>query len=150
MIRLLRSNASSLICRTLPVLVLRTSSLLHPHRSTVTGSFVGKVDGVDEVQMIVTSADRVRPHVQTVTTYAADFDEIQTIELDADDVDEWQYAYTNVAETVYENQVNPLPLKNVLGTTGSEEGTPYLGASPYSGTSARCSGVYTCVAQRQS
>lgn len=73
-------------------------------------SFVGKVDGVDEVQMIVTSADRVRPHVQTVTTYAADFDEIQTIELDADDVDEWQYAYTNVAETVYENQVKSLPL----------------------------------------
>ena len=71
-------------------------------------SFVGKVDGVDEVQMIVTSADHVRPHVQTVTTYAADFDEIQTIELDADDVDEWQYAYTNVAETVYENQVNCL------------------------------------------
>lgn len=58
--------------------------------------------------MIVTSADRVRPHVQTVTTYAADFDEIQTIELDADDVDEWQYAFTNVAETVYENQVKPL------------------------------------------
>lgn len=55
--------------------------------------------------MIVTSADQVRPHVQTVTTYAADFDEVQTIELDADDVDEWQYAYTDVAETVYENQV---------------------------------------------
>lgn len=55
--------------------------------------------------MIVTSADQVRAHVQTVTTYAADFDEVQTFELDADDVDEWQYAFTNVAETVYENQV---------------------------------------------
>lgn len=55
--------------------------------------------------MIVTSADQVRPHIQTVTTYAADFDEVQKIELDADDVDEWQYAYTNVAKTVYESQV---------------------------------------------
>lgn len=60
---------------------------------------------MDEVQMIVTSADQVRPHMQTVTTYAADFDEVQTVELDADDVDEWQYAYTDVVETVYENQV---------------------------------------------
>lgn len=64
-----------------------------------------KVDGVDEVQMIVTSADQVRPHVQTVTTYAADFDEVQLIELDADDIDEWQYAYTDVERTVYESQV---------------------------------------------
>lgn len=56
--------------------------------------------------MIVTSADQVQPHVQTVTTYAADFDEVQTIELDADDVDEWQYAYTDVASTVYESQVS--------------------------------------------
>lgn len=64
-----------------------------------------KVNGVDEVQMIVTSADQVRAHVQTVTTYAADFDEVQKFELDANDVDEWQYAFTNVAETVYENQV---------------------------------------------
>lgn len=56
--------------------------------------------------MVVTSADQVRPHVQTVTTYAADFDEIQTIELDGDDVDEWQYAFTDVAETVYESQVH--------------------------------------------
>lgn len=55
--------------------------------------------------MIVTSADQVRPHVQTVTTYAADFDEVQLIELDADDVDEWQYAYTDVERTVYESQV---------------------------------------------
>ena len=64
------------------------------------------MDGVDEVQMIVTSADQVRPHVQTVTTYAADFDEVQTIELDADDIDEWQYVFTNVANTVYESQVH--------------------------------------------
>lgn len=70
---------------------------------------VSKVDGVDEVQMIVTSADRVRPHIQTVTTYAADFDEVQTIALDADDVDEWQYAYIDVARTVYESQVRRLP-----------------------------------------
>lgn len=55
--------------------------------------------------MIVTSADQVRPHVQTVTTYAADFDEVQTVELDADDVDERQFAYTDVAQTVYESQV---------------------------------------------
>lgn len=58
--------------------------------------FFLKVDGVDEVQMIVTSADRVVPHVQTVTTYAADFDEVQAIELDGDDIDEAQYAYTDV------------------------------------------------------
>lgn len=55
--------------------------------------------------MIVTSADEVRPHVQTVTTYAADFDEVQTIELDADDIDEKQYVYTDVSDTVYESQV---------------------------------------------
>lgn len=74
--------------------------------------FHQQVDGVDEVQMIVTSADRVQPHVQTVTTYAADFDEVQTIELDGDDVDEWQYAYTDVARTVYESQVRvPLASK---------------------------------------
>lgn len=53
----------------------------------------------------MTSADEVRPHVQTVTTYAADFDEVQLIELDADDVDEWQYVYTDVAQTIYESQV---------------------------------------------
>lgn len=63
------------------------------------------MDGVDEVQMITTTADEVRSHVQTVTTYGADFDEVQTIALDADDVDEWQYAFTNLEETVYESQV---------------------------------------------
>lgn len=62
---------------------------------------------MDEVQMIVTSADEVRPHVQTVTTYAADFDEVQTIELDADDIDEKQYVYTDVSNTIYESQVLP-------------------------------------------
>lgn len=56
--------------------------------------------------MIVTSADQVQPHVQTVTTYAADFDEVQTIELDGDDVNEWQYAFIDVASTVYESQVS--------------------------------------------
>lgn len=67
-----------------------------------------KVTGVDEVQMIVTSADRVVPHVQTVTTYASDFDEVQTIELDGDDTDEQQYVYTNVSPTptVAETQVS--------------------------------------------
>lgn len=70
--------------------------------------------------MIVTSADRVQPHVQTVTTYAADFDEVQTIALDADDVDEWQYAYIDVARTVYESQVRRLPW--VEGTTVSNSG----------------------------
>lgn len=56
--------------------------------------------------MIVTSADQVRPHIQTVTTYAADFDEVQKIELDADDIDEWQFVYTDVERTVYESQVS--------------------------------------------
>lgn len=55
--------------------------------------------------MIVTTADQVHPHIQTVTTYAADFDEVQQISLEADDVNEWQYAYTNVQQTVYESQV---------------------------------------------
>lgn len=56
--------------------------------------------------MIVTTADRVLPHVQTVTTYAADFDEVQTIELDGDDIDEWQYVYTDIPTTVTEVQVS--------------------------------------------
>lgn len=55
--------------------------------------------------MIVTSADKVLPHIQTVTTYAADYDEVQKIALDADDIDEWQYVYTDVDKTVYESQV---------------------------------------------
>lgn len=62
--------------------------------------------GVDEVQMITTSADHVRPHIQTVTTYAADFDEVQRIEIDADDIDEWQFAYTDIDRTIYESQVS--------------------------------------------
>lgn len=64
-----------------------------------------KVDGVDEVQMIVTSADRVLPHIQTVTTYADDFNEVQSIELDGDDVDEVQEVYTVVTDPVHEEQV---------------------------------------------
>lgn len=69
-----------------------------------------KVDGVDEVQMIVTSADRVLPHVQTVTTYASDFDEVQTIDVDGDDIDEWQYVSTDldVGDTATEVQVSQL------------------------------------------
>lgn len=67
-----------------------------------------KVDGVDEVQMVVTSADRVVPHVQTVTTYASDFDEVQTIELDGDDIDEVQYVHTHVNTPVTEVQVREL------------------------------------------
>lgn len=55
--------------------------------------------------MIVTSADRVVPHVQTVTTYASDFDEVQAIQLDADDIDELQFAFTNLLSTVTEEQV---------------------------------------------
>lgn len=66
------------------------------------------MDGVDEVQMIVTSADRVVPHVQTVTTYANDFNEVQTIALDGDDIDEIQYVHTEVADAVTEVQVREL------------------------------------------
>lgn len=68
--------------------------------------FIWKVTGVDEVQMIITSAENVRPHIQSVTTYAADFDEVQRIEIDADDVDEWQFAYTDIDRTIYESQVS--------------------------------------------
>lgn len=70
--------------------------------------------------MIVTSADQVQPHVQTVTTYAADFDEVQTIELDGDDLDEWQYAYTDVASTVYESQVSETGLRSLRSCFRSE------------------------------
>lgn len=58
--------------------------------------------------MIVTSADRVVPHVQTVTTYANDFNEVQTIALDGDDIDEIQYVHTEVANAVTEVQVRQL------------------------------------------
>ena len=58
--------------------------------------------------MIVTSADRVVPHVQTVTTYANDFNEVQTIELDGDDIDEVQYVHTEVTDAVTEVQVREL------------------------------------------
>ncbi len=61
-------------------------------------AYLLKVNGVDEVQMIVTSADRVLPHIQTVTTYASDFNEVQTIELDGDDVDEVQEVFTVVKD----------------------------------------------------
>ena len=60
--------------------------------------------------MIVTSADRVVPHVQTVTTYASDFDEVQTVELDGDDIDELQYVHTDISGSgpVTEVQVSAL------------------------------------------
>lgn len=77
-----------------------------PNTPMMLRCYLPKVDGVDEVQMIVTSADRVVPHVQTVTTYAADFNEVQTIELDGDDIDEWQHAYTEVPNAVTEVQVS--------------------------------------------
>ena len=74
---------------------------------------------MDEVQMIVTSADRVVPHVQTVTTYANDFNEVQTIELDGDDIDEVQYVHTEVTNAVTEVQVRELrPYKQLTCCAG--------------------------------
>jgi len=55
------------------------------------------VTGVDEVQLVTVMADEVVDTVVTVTTTASDYNEEQTITIDATDLDEVQTVRTSIA-----------------------------------------------------
>jgi hypothetical protein len=105
------------------------------------------VAGVDEVQLIVTTADEVVPAIQTITTYASDYNEKQSIALDATRIPEVQVLRTTLASvpevqtiTVAANRISEQQSFTITFTGDTSDGsgnTLWTAVQPATGVNFR-------------